>query len=183
MYSSTSYEVYIHEYRKLIVPMASEKRARIAEKARRTRERSVALGRYDPSTRLTAREKEIERIEKGKKTLRETFLGAPSKNQFLKEAQLVQKRGKKIERAFIFPKGGSVKEADEIALYWYVGDKDVDPSNNMDWLKTTDLVSGTTYLIKAKEVLRDRYQGAEYQRRCTGVGIFRVLKSICTLND
>jgi hypothetical protein len=146
--------------------MASEARSRAAQRAARTRARRHP----DGVQRRTARAVELERVERGERTLNEAFGGAPSAHDFLHRAGPYKiKQGKRTLRAFIVPDDARPSPRG-VLVYWYA--RGVDPPRTGE---RYDTPGGTFQLVSPLEAPRARLGGGRtYERACTGYGYFHV---------
>ncbi len=147
--------------------MASEARSRAAQRAARTRAR-----RHPDFGRRSARAVELERVERGERTLQEAFGGAPSAHEFLPRAGLFKvKEGTRTTRAFIIP-GDVFPAPNGVLVYWYA--RGVEPPRMGEKYATP----GGTFELACpldEPVVRLK-GGATYRRACTGYGYFYVQK-------
>lgn len=144
--------------------MASEARSRAARRGARTRAR-----RRVEVERRGARRVDLERVERGERTLAEAFGGVPNAHDFLPRAGPYKiKDGKKTIRAFIVPKD-SVPGPDGLLVYWYA--RGVPPPTLGGVYRTPAAVF---VLAETLEASHAALGGRSYERACTGYGYFRV---------
>lgn len=144
--------------------MASEARSRAAQRAARARVR-----KQPNPQRRGANVVELERVERGERTLNEAFGGVPSAHNFLHRAgRFKMKEKKKTLRAFIIPED-SPPSLNGVLVYWYV--RGVEPPRVGERYVTP---GGIFELASPLDVPRVRLSARSYERWCTGYGYFHV---------
>ncbi len=159
--------------------MAEERNARRANKAARTRARNAEM-RW-PSVRRSNREVEDERANRGRRTLREAFLGVPSRGEFLARADAFEMTEKKtgVLRAFISPSG--VLEGEGLTLYWYRRDGTVDAPTRGVAVRVVTTDGRELEVVPTESATEagstGRLEGKRRIRTCTGVVTANVFKT------
>jgi hypothetical protein len=158
--------------------MADNKRSRAAIRGLRTRERTIQLN--GPITRISAREKEVLRLESGDVSLHEAYGGIPNRADFTKHAHLFERNtlGKKptIDRAFILPEGlQELKRGTCIELFWYRRDTGVQSLMANETIRVSTL-EGERYELCPEDDVQvstmAKIGSSKYSRSCTGAARF-----------
>lgn len=154
--------------------MADEKRARSASLAARTRERTFDL--RGPSTRRSARAVERSRVERGRTSLLQAHGGAPSRADFLKQADLFQflDATKRVNFAFIVPQGLDDPGLHSCQIFWYRRNAQIQFPACGEKLRVRSS-TGETYVIRFEEDIGQPSTvvlgGSRFQRTCTGTAL------------